>query len=187
MGVEKVRLAAIEPKIQSSSNLRIVGWLTASTLVAALAFNFGKYSKQLDEPVVVKLPDQTRPSETKQTVVEANASKATKPTPTITRAKIVGIWAPLENGCGGGYGVAYTANGRFSDGDENYGEEGKWSLNDDIVVRESDLEYKSVESDDGMVSDERKVSASNDVLKLTVTWLDSDEMTVMSDDKNSVT
>lgn len=60
---------------------------------------------------------------------------------------IVGIWAFADGGCGTGYGATYTANGRFSEGDEFSGVEGRWTIRDDILERQNILKYQTNESD----------------------------------------
>jgi hypothetical protein len=40
--------------------------------------------------------------------------------------RLVGIWSPAEEQCAGGFGAAYTPDGRYSQRDEYAGEEGRW-------------------------------------------------------------
>lgn len=44
------------------------------------------------------------------------------------RRDIIGIWAPEPAGCATGYGIAFTPAGRFAEGDEYQGQEGRWQL-----------------------------------------------------------
>jgi len=65
-----------------------------------------------------------------------------------------GIWAPEDGGCAGGFGFAFTPAGRFAEGDEYSGEEGRWSVADGRLTVTIALKYHAEDE----VS-ERKVSA----------------------------
>jgi hypothetical protein len=111
----------------------------------------------------------TKPSKLK--VAEVVGTPKSKPL--ISKARLVGIWAPQ---CAGSYGLAFTLDGRFSDGDEYSGEEGKWSLSGDEIIRRSRLEF---ETDFNSESEERLVKAVDTTVRLKVTFLDDDELTIV--------
>jgi hypothetical protein len=57
--------------------------------------------------------------------------------------ELPGIWAPEEGGCATGFGFAFTPAGRYAEGDEYAGEEGRWSVADGRLVETIDLKYSA--------------------------------------------
>jgi len=50
------------------------------------------------------------------------------------RRDIVGVWAPEQGGCAMGFGFAFTGSGRYGEGDEYMGEEGRWEIAGDKLI-----------------------------------------------------
>lgn len=73
----------------------------------------------------------------------------------ITR-ELPGIWAPEEGGCATGFGFAFTPAGRYAEGDEYSGEEGRWSVVGGRLVATIELKYSAEDE----VSDRKVESVS---------------------------
>ncbi len=85
--------------------------------------------------------------------IQANnavSSHVTSSSPNVPdeASKIVGVWAPVDGGCGTGYGAVYSASGRFSEGDEFSGVEGRWEITDATLVRDTTSKYELDETAD---------------------------------------
>lgn len=57
------------------------------------------------------------------------------PASSARQQALAGVWALADEGCATGYGAAYTPDGRFAEGDEYMGEEGRWSIEGDTIIR----------------------------------------------------
>ena len=79
----------------------------------------------------------------------APAAPSAAPVPSIDplaeqqRRDIVGIWAPEEGGCGMGFGFAFTPAGRYGEGDEYMGEEGRWEITGGKLIETVDRAYEA--------------------------------------------
>ena len=63
-----------------------------------------------------------------------SAAPSTDPLAEQRRRDIVGVWAPEEGGCAMGFGFAFTSSGRYGEGDEYMGEEGRWEIAGDKLI-----------------------------------------------------
>ncbi len=79
---------------------------------------------------------------------------ASDPLTAQQRRDIAGIWAPEEGGCSTGFGFAFTPAGRYAEGDEYMGEEGRWEIVGGKLIETVTKAYAAEDE----VS-ERKVSA----------------------------
>ncbi len=82
------------------------------------------------------------------------AVPASDPLTAQQRRDIAGIWAPEEGGCSTGFGFAFTPAGRYAEGDEYMGEEGRWEIVGGKLIETVTKAYAAEDE----VS-ERKVSA----------------------------
>jgi hypothetical protein len=159
----------------------VIGILLGMAICSAgyLIFVWGKTSSKDDTPV----PEVGRKPSASSPILPKIATKQleTRPTePAFSSVDLVGIWAPLPNGCGTGFGVTYTSVGRYSEGDEYTGEEGSWKMVSDRIERRKRLGFETklgATSDD---QDERLVKAVDQTTRLQVTWLDEDELTIVT-------
>lgn len=60
---------------------------------------------------------------------------------TRQRRDIVGIWAAEPGGCATGFGLAFTPAGRYGEGDEYSGMEGRWQIAGLRLVETITLSY----------------------------------------------
>lgn len=86
-----------------------------------------------------------------------------------------GVWALEETGCATGYGVGYTSGGRFAEGDEFSGIEGKWSIESDYLIRKTTLQYTDDLSGEPTVHKFQRTDRFS-ILKLTATQLVIEDM-----------
>lgn len=69
-------------------------------------------------------------------------AERTKPDTNEARSNIIGVWAPADSGCATGYGSGYSGGGRFSEGDEFSGVEGRWTIKSGELIREATSKYE---------------------------------------------
>ena len=73
----------------------------------------------------------------------AAPTPSTDPLADQQRRDIVGIWAPEEGGCSTGFGFAFTPTGRYGEGDEYMGEEGRWEITGGKLIETVDRAYEA--------------------------------------------
>jgi hypothetical protein len=93
-------------------------------------------------------------------------------------ANIAGVWALADSGCATGYGVGYSNDGRFSEGDEFSGTEGQWKISGQILIRETVLRY---ETDDD--SNAPKAESVHQVDRFPISQLTDDRLTLVDGGK----
>jgi hypothetical protein len=71
----------------------------------------------------------------------APATQASDAASAAIARDIPGIWVPEEGGCATGFGFAFTPAGRYAEGDEYSGEEGKWTISDGHLIATIELTY----------------------------------------------
>ena len=98
------------------------------------------------------------------------------PEAAVRQQALVGIWALADTGCATGYGAAYTPDGRFAEGDEYMGEEGRWSVEGDAIVRQI---TQSFERSDETASPVVKAMDRTD--RIAIAGLDGDKLTIRTD------
>ena len=89
---------------------------------------------------------------------------------------LAGVWALADTGCATGYGAAYAPDGRFAEGDEYMGEEGRWSIEGDTIIRHV---TQSFERSDETTSPAAKAMDRTD--RFAITQLDGDTLTIHTD------
>lgn len=99
------------------------------------------------------------------------------------RAALTGIWAPEQGGCAQGYGLAFTDDGRFADGDEFTGVEGKWDLDGDTLIRRHRKSYDT--PDDGDLSQDPVATSAYGVDRLTIERLTGGALTLQDAGKRN--
>lgn len=92
---------------------------------------------------------------------------------------LIGIWAPKEYGCTGGYGAAYTPEGRYAEGDEYSREEGTWEIAQGKLQRHVKL---LIETKDEASSPKAEPTERND--EFNIVSLSSDELTILFNGNN---
>ena len=70
-------------------------------------------------------------------VIEIPTSKSASP----DAQTLAGAWALADTGCATDYGATYTEGGRFVEGDAGSGIEGRWSIDEGVLVRANELEF----------------------------------------------
>lgn len=113
----------------------------------------------------------------------AVASPATPPAAasTINAALLPGIWGPATERCAGGFVVAYTRTGRWAEGDEYAGTEGRWAMDGDSIVHSATLRF---ERDD--IEQDARVAADSRTHRTRVRSLTADRLTGTGDDGRPV-
>jgi len=106
-------------------------------LAASLA-GAGYYVGQDAAAIPIASPFDTRPVK-----VELSKPKAHD-----DAAQIIGVWALADDGCATGYGAGYSDDGRFSEGDEFSGVEGRWRVSGRTLIRETVLRYETGDDSD---------------------------------------
>ncbi len=105
---------------------------------------------------------------------DAGSGSGADPLATIARA-LPGIWAPEQGGCASGFGFAFTAAGRYGEGDEYMGEEGTWEVSGDHLIETVTQTFKA-EDDVG----ERKVSSASKRYEYRIKNFSGDRMVLVN-------